>query len=121
MADMYIDDTKRKKIVSFWLPVCLGFLHLWASALILAVTVFDRHNDTIDSMFETCGWGIVIVGGLLISNQGLELLALFIRSKISGLGQVIEKTTTEKTIVTPSAPVEQIANVDIKAENVNVS
>lgn len=121
MPEIFIDDAKRKKIVSFWIPVCLGFLHAWATILIISATIFGRTNTTIESMFSSCGWGIAILVFLLISNQGLELVRLLISSKISAAGQMIEKTTTETTKVTPAPDASTATNIDIKAENVNVN
>ena len=120
MSEIFIDDAKRKKIVSFWIPVCLTFLHAWASALIVSVTVFGRTNGTIDSMFNSCGWCIAILVFLLISNRGLELIGLLVANKITTTGQMIEKTTTETTKVTPAESA-TTPNVDIKAKTVNVS
>ena len=77
--------------------MCLGFLHIWATALVAAVTIFDRHNETIEGMFTSCGWGIAVLVFLLISNQGLELVRLFIANKLIAPGQITEKTVTETT------------------------
>jgi len=117
MADVYLDNTKRKKIVMFWIPVCLLFLHVWATAFVVAVTVFDRKNENIADMFSSCGWGISMLILLLVSDKALE----FLISRVAGVaaGQVIEKTTTETTKVTPAAT--STESVEIKAENVNVT
>lgn len=121
MTEFFIDDIKRKKIVSFWIPVCLGFLHAWATALVVSVTVFGRTNSTIEGMFSSCGWGIAILVFLLISNRGLELVRVLITSKISAAGAVVEKTTTETTKVTPTSDAQTSNEVNIKANNVTVN
>jgi hypothetical protein len=103
MAEIFIDDKERRKIVLFWAWTCLTILHLWGFMLIISVTVFDRHNDSINAMFSTIGVGLLIIGLLLVSNNGLDLVRLLISTKLSIAGQTVEKTTTETTKVTPTS------------------
>ena len=124
---IFIDDAKRKKIVMFWIPFCLTFLHIWATALVIAAaygTKTDMDGETIRTMFSSCTTGIGILIALLISDKTLE----FVFTRITGgplpaTAGVVEKTTTETTKIIPAAPVATDAkDVNINAQgNVNVS
>lgn len=113
---LFIDNAKRKRIVTFWIPVCLGFLHVWAT--ILVISALWRDTETIRVMFSSCTWGIGALVLLLISDKALE----FIITRITGASpqpQVIEKTTTEKTVIASS---ESTKDVNIQTSgDVNVS
>lgn len=106
MGELYIDNAKRKRIVTFWIPVCLGFLHVWASCLVASAVFSERSRlaeDTVSSMFSSCTWGIGFLILLLISDKAVE----FIITKFLGNAPaIVEKTTTETTKVVPAAPVD---------------
>lgn len=119
MPEFFIDNATRKRIVTFWIPVCLFFLHAWASALVIAVVALDRHNDTIEKMFFHSAWGIAALILLLISDKALEF-AIERASNVAGaaVGKVVEKTITEKTVVKQPEPVQKM---EVSAENVTVN
>lgn len=123
MPETYLDNAQRKKIVMWWIPVCLTVLHVWASILLIA-TCFGKQamdGESIRVMFSSCVTGIGCLIVLLISDKALE----FVISRLTGsspVAQTIEKTTTETTVVTPNPQLDTaVKNVDIKANNVNVN
>lgn len=100
MTEVYIDNAARKRIVTFWVPVCLTVLHIWATILVVAACFFTKattDGETIRVMFSSCVTGIGCLVLLLISDKALE----FVITKVTGgvTPQVIEKTTMEKTTV----------------------
>lgn len=130
MSDLYIDNAARKRIVTFWIPVCLGFLHLWATKFAIALVIPAKYTDfkpsqlkAITDGFEICGWGIAALILLLISDKALEFVITRLSGGLTPVAQEIVKTTTEKTTVTPAVanPATPAQDVNISAENVNVA
>lgn len=93
----FLDNHSRKVILLKWIPRCLFFLHIWATTLVVSASFFDKDNETIMSMFDACSWGIAGLVLLLISDRALE----FIITRFTGTPQVVEKTVTEKTVISP--------------------
>ena len=119
---LYIDNAARKRIVTFWIPVCLGFAHFWATVCIGVIAWPGMPQINVDAAYKAfvaCNWIIWGLILLLISDKAVELIISRLTA-VSGspISQVVEKTTTEKTVVTPTAPVQ---DMNVKAENVTVS
>jgi len=134
--NIYLDNAQRKRIVTFWIPVCLGFLHLWATGLWLGMitpAIQIGHDyisiqpyaqpqlDTIYKAFKTCQyaiWGLIL---LLISDKALEFM-IERAGNLAGaaVGKTIQTTET-KTVTTTPAVTAVLPDVAIKAENVNVN
>lgn len=120
-SDYLIDNAQRKKFALIAILTTLVFLHIWASVLIVAASIYGRKDmdgETIRVMFSSVTTGIGICLLILISDKFLD----FVISRFTGavsLPQTIEKTTTEKTVITPSE--QPVKDMTVNAENVNVS
>lgn len=125
MVDItYLDGTERRKLLAKWLPICLRFLHFWATMFAFALVTpsqytnySDKQLTVLEKAFWSCGFSIVALILLLMSDKVLDFILLKFGSS-NPIGQVIERTTTEKTVTTPSNPV---ASSDLNAQNVTVT
>jgi hypothetical protein len=120
MPSLYIDNDKRKRIVTFWIPVCLVFLHVWASVCIGIIAWPNMPQINVEyayKSFKTCNWGIWGLILLLISDKAVEYFISRIGGALPPVPQVVEKTTTETIKTMPAAPVE---TATVEAQDVNI-
>lgn len=125
--NLYIDNAARKRIVTFWIPVCLGFLHAWNTMLVFAICFgkkAEMDGETIRAMFSSSVTGVGFLILLLISDKALEyIIARLTGASVTSGGQTVKTTTTQETTVIPvanSTPVAQDVNIEAQGD-VNVS
>jgi uncharacterized membrane protein len=105
---IYLDIAKRKELVARWIPTSLVILHIWATGCWLAA-LNGTDNETIQVMFNSCGYGIGGLLLLLITDRATDIFLA--RAGALSDARSIEKTTTEKTVVTPMMPEPEISDV----------
>ena len=71
---LYIDDAQRKRIVVYWIKVSLSFLHIWATAAVVAVIFWatEQNVEALAGIFSTCTFGIGATLVILLADRALD-------------------------------------------------
>lgn len=125
MSELFIDPVARRRIATTWVVVSLWALHIWATAIIIAVVFDNEASAMLAPMFSTVTFGI-----------GLTLLVLLVDRAVDAAinrfaGPAVPATGVTETVtrtVVPAAPVaapdttSTTGDVNIEAKgDVNVS